>query len=542
MPQSWIVLIPPLAVLLVGSITKRIKIALLTGIFSAAAIACNFSFSDTVKLSLLRIWNETGIGDLISWSGYFRNLYIFAFLIMVGILIALMTHSGGIPAYAAFLRRRIHSAAQAEQASLLLSCCFIIDDYFNSLAVGSIMHPLTDLFRIPRVKLAFLIDAMSAPLCILVPITSWVAIVTMQLENSGISTQLAQQPLIASDPFQVYLYTIPYIFYSFIVMASAYFIVRTRISYGLMHKHEEIAQNNGKLFGNKPALKHAISFPNNHRGSLWDFLFPTLSLAGTVIITLLITGDATILGGQRCLFQAITHADIFLSLFMGSLVATTLTACFLLFRKKISSGQLPQIMSEGLYLMFNTVAVLILAWAFSTLLKDDIQTGFYVAHKLMGTVPISLAPVILFLITAITSLITGSSWGTIAIMIPFAIPMLITLLDITIPTTIAQVPTLLPALGAIISGAVLGDHLSMLSDTTLMSSVSSGSYHADHINAQLPYLLPIGLATATAFLLVGFLSAYNPCIAIAISLGSGLILSFSILSICNRIRQQRLPH
>jgi len=539
MPQSWIVLIPPLAVLLVGSLTKRIKIALLTGIFSAAYIATNFSFISAFQLGLIRIWNETGIGDLLAWSEYFRNLYIFAFLLLLGILIALMTYSGGIPAYAAFLRRRIHSTDQAERASLLLSCCFIIDDYFNSLAVGSIMHPLTDLFRIPRIKLAFLIDAMSAPLCILVPITSWVAIVTMQLENGGISTELSQNPLIISDPFQVYLYTIPYIFYSFIVMASAYFIVKKRISFGLMYHQETIAQNSGNLFGNKPPLKHAISFPDNHRGSLWDFLFPTIILAGTVILMLLYTGDASLFCGQRSLLQAITHADIFFSLFMASILASVLTAGFLLIRKKITMGQLPRIISEGIQLMFNTVLVLILAWAFSTLLKDDIQTGVYVAHKLMGTVHIQFAPVIFFLITAVTSLITGSSWGTIAIMIPFAIPMLITLLKVAIPTTIAMVPSLLPSLGAIISGAVIGDHLSMLSDTTLMSSVSSGSYHTDHIKAQFPYITAIGIATATAFLIAGFLVPYHPIISVALSLGIGMLISFTLLTLSNNFGKNK---
>jgi Na+/H+ antiporter NhaC len=280
-----------------------------------------------------------------------------------------------------------------------------------------------------------------------------------------------------------------------------------------MYQQEQIAQTSGNLFGNKPALKHAISFPDNHRGSLWDFLFPTTILASAVVIMLLYTGNATLLCGQRSISQAITHADIFLSLFVASTVATILTTCFLLFRKKIILAQLPWVAYEGFRLMFNVVAVLILAWAFSTLLKDDIQTGFYVAHKLMGTVHIPLAPIVFFLITALTSLIIGSSWGTIAIMIPFAIPMLTTLLKVPLPTTIEQVPSILPALGAIISGAVIGDHLS--------------------------YIIPIGVSTACAFLMVGLLSSYNPIIAIVTSLTVGIIMSFMLLMLGNRLRKNR---
>ena len=204
MSDTWLVLLPPLIVLGFALLSRNIITSLILGVLSAAFIATDFSPIATITKSAFQTWETLS---------YIDNVTLYIFLICMGILVSLLNSSGAAQAFGNVITRRLSNARSAESASMLLSLCLFIDDYLNSLTVGYVMHPLTDRFRIPRAKLAYLIDAMTAPLCILVPISSWMAWIVRQFEVSGISLDQVENPIILADPFYVYLNTLPYVFY-----------------------------------------------------------------------------------------------------------------------------------------------------------------------------------------------------------------------------------------------------------------------------------------------------------------------------------------
>jgi len=317
MAHSWLVLIPPLAVLIVSLIFKRIIPALIVGIISGTYIASYLSGKSPFSIAASYLWAQVEQDPLC----------IFIFLLILGTLIALMNIPGGTHAYAHAIQKKLKSKKSTETASILLSFCFLIDDFFSALTVGSIMRPLTDKFGIPRAKLAFLLDAMAAPLVVLIPISSWIATLISQFEKAGISLQLHEKPLILADPFVTYLTVIPFIFYSFISITATIFIVRKRISFGPMAQQEETAEKSGNLFGGKTPIQTHVERIEPRKGSLIDFLVPLFSLLGSTLGFLLYLGDFTGFGGTRGIAQAMLHSNIFLALCFGSLLALFFEYC-----------------------------------------------------------------------------------------------------------------------------------------------------------------------------------------------------------------------
>ncbi|MEX0672300.1 MAG: Na+/H+ antiporter NhaC family protein [Candidatus Babeliales bacterium] len=530
--QSWIVLIPPVITLIIAFISKKVKTSLVLGIFSAALITEKYSILQAIKKSILQTWKTSQIQNFLTGQGSIDTVYMFVFLIILGGLVALMNRTGGACAYGSIIKKKLKDARTTETASLLLSLTLFIDDYLNTLTVGCIMRPLTDTFKIPRVKLAFLIDAMAAPLVILMPVSSWVAVITGQLNQSGVSDNLADNPVIFADPFYTYVLIIPFVFYSFIIIGTCWFVVRRRISFGLMGHHESIAQKTGNLFGGKEAVSDRICPIDTNDGNLLDFFFPIITLVLTVIMGLQYSGKSIIFGGPNNLFKAFQAGSIFPVLFWAGFITLALSLAIALIRKKIPYQSSINILIEGFMLMAPSILILLLAWSFSGLLKD-LNTGQYIAHLLIGSLRGAWLPFIFFVTSAIISITIGSSWGTVAIMIPLVIPMLIEFFGVPIPTTIPNLPLFLPSLGAILSGAVAGDHVSPISDTTIMSSTSSGSHHLDHVRTQWGYAIPAFIGTAVAFIVGGFTTDWLILRSLALSLGSGLITCFAILLILN---------
>ena len=319
MLNSWIVLIPPLLVLAIAFTTKQILWALAFGILSAGYIAGQFSLESGVKIIGVNLLDQLT----------YNNFYIFAFLTALGILITLMSHTGGTAAYGNIIRGYIKNKQSAQFACMLLSLLLIFDDFFSSITTGCIMRPLTDRFKIPRIKLAYLIDSMAAPLVIAIPISSWTATLTMQLSKAGISTNLSEPQLIYGDPFFAYVESIPFIFYSFLILLSTFFIVQQRISYGMMYEQEKIAEETGNLFGGKKPKESNILYCPNKTGSLLDFILPIVFLLGISFLILLYTGGYYLLGGHYTLLVALRETDIFYALCFGSISA--LAASIILF-------------------------------------------------------------------------------------------------------------------------------------------------------------------------------------------------------------------
>jgi len=255
MTNSWLVLTPPIIVLVLAFITKKLNPSLLTGIICAALIATDFNIIGGAKLAGTRLWER--LIDL-------DSIFTYSFLIMLGIVVVLVGRSGGAAAFARVAAKKLRSAKMAETSSILLSFSLFIDDYLSNTTVGYVMRPLTDSFKVARVKLAFLVHSIATPLVVLAPISGWSAMITSSLDTSGVA-----------DPFFVYIRSIPFIFYSFLMLISVWFIVRRKISFGPMRAHEAIAQKTGNLMGGKEDNAHSIDGKQRVKGTLADLFCAT---------------------------------------------------------------------------------------------------------------------------------------------------------------------------------------------------------------------------------------------------------------------------
>lgn len=525
MQDTWIVLLPPIIVLASAFISRDIIISLIVGIVSAAFIATDFSPYKTALLTIESCKDQLYDID---------NIFLFAFLFIVGIIVSLIGATGGAHAFGERLTKKITSSCGVQKTALMVPFLLFIDDYLNCLTVGHVMHPLTDKFKVPRAKLAFFIDSMTAPLAIITPISSWAGTIISQFELSGITFSAEENPIVLTEAFSAYLKVIPFTFYSFIIMGTAWFIVYRKISFGTMQKHEQIAIETGNTFGGKKPTKEQSSNLNNGKTSILDMFLPIATLVGLVFIAILYLGNHWLFGGSLgfiAAFQA--KYNIFLVLFLASTASLLISLSFALIRNKLQANSIPGVIANGIKIMWIAVLTVLLAWAFSFLLREHLHTGNYLANILLGKIHIVMLPLMLFITTSFVSVLTGSAWGAIAIMIPIAIPIVLTFLKVQTPIPVEQVGFLFPCLGAVLSGSAAGDHISPISDTTIMSSTSSGSYHIDHVKTQIEYSWPALLGTAISFLISGILAKYSPIAAIFISLIGGLGITFGILTLLN---------
>lgn len=536
---TWIIILPPVITIALAMMTRKVRLSLIAGIVSAASIATNFSIIDTAKMSVTKLWQMTELQSLSSWDSFWSNysLFICIFLLALGAIIVLINQTGAAKSYSNMFKEKVKSKKDAESYSLLFSFLLFIDDYVSILTTGLIMKPLTDKFRVPRVKLAFLLDAMAASLCAISPISSWFAATIGPLRKTGVTDIVTKGTTIATDTFWVFLNTVPFTFYSIIIVASAIFIVRKQISFGLMKKHEKTAEESGNLFGGKSSPEkerrglNEISCGNSC--SIVDFAFPIVTLVVLVLGVLLYSGNFYLFGGTNPFTKALQDAEISIALFSSSTLTLIFSILYYVLRKKLRVSEIPSVIANGIKLMFPSVTILVLAWTFGEILKSDLQTGQYLAEVLVGLINIKLIPVMFFLASLLTAFTTGSAWGTMAIFIPIGIQMILSFMQISQPIAASSVPILFPLIGAIISGGIAGDHISPMSDTTIMSSTSAGANHIDHVQTQITYAVPVIIASAAAFLSAGLLMPYGRLISFSASAAIGITLSFTILKIRN---------
>ncbi|HKY69646.1 MAG TPA: Na+/H+ antiporter NhaC family protein [Gammaproteobacteria bacterium] len=514
-------LLPPILVLVIRLITRRVVSAIMIGIFAASFIATQGSLFDATVLSFGKLYNNLELNRLFGSEGLFGcwNILICFFLIVVGTIISAIRAAGGTQAYISFIKGYLHNKRAAEGASLVLSLFLFIDDYFSSLTVGATMQPIADQHKIPRVKLAFLIDALAAPLTVLCPLSTWAAAILGFLRDNGISETMGAGTLVLGKPLCVYFHILPYMFYSFLIMFAAWVIVQTRTSYGLMEKFELSAERKipheetlaSRMKGDN--IKHQLPH------SMIDFVVPIVFLTICVFIGLLYSGGWWLTGGERPLLEALPKANAAIALFVGGVLAFLSIFSFLIVRKRLLFQQIPGICYEGIRVMLPSIIILILAWALGDLLRNDLHTGRELAN-LMSSIHLSnvnLLPLAFFLCAFAMSSTIGSSWGTAAILFPIAIPMILTLTQNAPGIAADNLHILYPALGAILSGCMAGDHISPISDTTVMTSHSTHVKHMDHVSTQMGYTLPVVAATAFAFYLLSICASDAPYTAIVLS-------------------------
>ena len=526
MTNTWLVLLPTIIVLISAFTIKKLNISLGLGIASAALIATDFSIINIFPLIGTRFWGN--IADL-------NNIYLLSFIIILGILVALIAATGGAAAFADVVTKRTKNAQMAESSSIMLSFALFIDDYLSNLKVGYIMRPITDKFKIPRAKLAFLVHSMAGALVIITPFSNWGAFISGELKAAGITRDTNEIIRVLADPFFSYMKCIPFIFYSFLIIASVIFIVKRRISFGPMKKHEDIAEKNGNLFGGRTDVKSHELKTNHKNGSLADLIVPLASLIISIVVGFLYSGGYYLLGGTKGFVDALKNLDnAFIVVFIVGIISLTTSLLFALARKKIHTKEVPGILITGTKMMYEPVIMILLAWTLGSILGEDLKTGQYLAHILLGSISIKLIPVMLFITSAICGIATGTSWGTMMLLIPISVPMIIGLAQLNIPTTLDQIAILIPSLGAIFSGAVCGDHISPISETNIMASMSSGSTPVDHTYTQMPYAIPAIIGCIAAFLTAGYLIDYSWWVSSLGSIAIGLTISLGLLTLMNK--------
>ncbi len=535
---SFYSILPPVLVLVLGYLTKRVLWSLFSGLLLGAYIAkgadlleglsyCGYTVIKNLELehfkSLEAFWG--------SW-----NALICLFLIILGILITLIHHSGGAFAYKNMIRRYISSARGAEVSSLILSKILFIDDYFSSLTVGSVMRPATDSFKIPRAKLAFLVDSMAAPLAILCPVSSWVAAIIGFLKENGVHDSVSTTTRIICPPFEAYLSTLPYVFYSFILLIMAWFIVLGKISFGYMSKHETHAQKTGDLFYKNPPKSKSFENISFHQASVQDFTIPIGFLLVAIIMGLAYSGGWSIWSSSPSLVHALRNSSAALGLFSGGLVSLIFALFYFVILGKVSLKKIPSLFYKGTSLMLPSIGVLILAWSLGDILRNDLKTGHYLANLFVNSISIQYLPAVFFIASCLVSFALGSSWGSAAIMFPIAIEMLLGLKGVTTVAPIADLPLMFPLLGATLSGCVAGDHISPISDTTIMTATSTEMVHDEHVQTQMSYSLPIIIMTALSYYLVGALSLWSSFLSVLV-VGGVLILGMGIFYLLHKRRE-----
>ena len=547
---QWLVIVPPILLLLIAFFTHNILLSLLVGITSASLIAAQFSLTGAAYVLFEYCKRHVMGPDFFS---------LFGFLFVLGAIIALITHTGGSCAFSNILTKRIKSARASESTSLSLSLLLCVDDYLNSLTMGCLMRPLTDKFKVPRAKLAYLIDVMASPLAVLVPVSSWIAFIVKQLKDSGVRIgftkyvqhqfdfpggmfRIGHDVLVQADPFYTYVKSIPFIFYSFIVILTAWFVVRRRISYGPMAEQERIAKETGNLYGGKePRFKFTHEEPRTDKTYLSDFLVPILSLIICTLITIPYSGGYYLFGGTYTLLESLRKVDIFPVLLFASVFSFSISCILALIRKKIKIQHIPLFIARGIHLMYPSVIIVFCALVFSSLLDDKLHTGTYIAYLILPYINLHLLPFIIFVLTSLVAMGTGSSWGTIAIMIPISIPMLSTLSALPGPIPLKDIYILLPTIGAVISGSLAGAQLSPISDPVTMASTSSGAYQIDHVKTQFWYLVPVIIGTSISFIVAGYLPVNGTTLNGFVCMTIGLTISIGLTYLFNLLYKKRSP-
>ena len=470
-------LLPPLIAIILALITKEVYSSLFVGIVAGALLYSNGNMEAMLNTML---FNEDGgmiykLAD--SW-----NVGILVFLVLLGIMVALMNKVGGSAAFGIWASEHIKSRVGTQIATVVLGVLIFVDDYFNCLTVGSVMRPVTDRQKVSRAKLAYLIDATAAPVCIIAPVSSWAAAVTSSVpEDSNI------------NGFSMFLKTIPYNFYAFTTLLMMLLMIALKFEYGPMKKHELNAIQKNDLFTTEARpYGNADQEMKTPYGKVIDLVFPVILLIVFCIIGMVYTGG--FFDGVSFV-EAFADADASMGLVFGSLVAVIVTFCFYMVRGVLTFKEFTECIPEGFKAMVAPILILTMAWTLSGM--TGLLGAKYFVHDLVaasaGGIQMFL-PAIIFLVALFLAFSTGTSWGTFAILIP-------------IVCNVFEDPNsyemLVISISACLAGAVCGDHCSPISDTTIMASAGAHSDHVNHVSTQLPYALTAAAVSAVGYLIAG---------------------------------------
>lgn len=494
---TWVSVLPPVVAIALALITKEVYSSLFLGVLTGAVAYAGANFSGIVNRLV-----KDGIVASLSDS---YNMGILVFLVVLGMMVAMMNLSGGSKAFGQWARTKIKTRQGAEAATILLGILIFVDDYFNCLTVGSVMKPLTDEYRISRAKLAYLIDATAAPVCILAPISSWAAAVSGFVKGENGLT--------------VFIQAIPFNFYAILTIVMMFALVIMNFDYSKMAVYERNAIETGDLFTvrdeNAINAEKAEQVSGTH-GRVIDLVFPVIVLIICCVISMVYTGGFF---SGTSFVHAFANCDAAASLSMGSMVALLISVIFYTVRGTISFRDCMSCIPEGFKSMVSPILVLTLAWSLKVM-TDGLGLAAFISNLVSGGILVSLFPAIIFLIACGLGIASGTSWGTFGILIPIALAITEAYPDMTIIV-----------ISACLAGGVCGDHCSPISDTTIMSSAGAACNHISHVETQMPYAMTVMCVSAVTYLVAGFTRSA------LISLPVGVILLIGTLFVIKRRTQ-----
>ena len=474
-------LLPPVIAIGLALITKEVFSSLFIGILSGALLYSNFSFTGTMDA----IINDGLISAAAGTAG------IFIFLVELGIIVALINKAGGSAAFGNWAKTHIKSRAGAIIATFILGVLIFVDDYFNCLTVGSVMRPVTDNKRVSRAKLAYIIDATAAPICMIAPISSWAAAVSSYATEEG-------------QGIMLFIKAIPYNFYSILTLVFIVALTLMKVDYGSMRIHELNAIENNDLYTCGDRAESAPVVPSS-RGKVIDLILPIVALVSVCVFALVYVGG--IFDGANFI-DAFSNTDATVALPWGGLVALVAIIVYMLARRVISFKESMDCVPQGFVAMVPAILIL----TFATALKNMttvLGAKYYVGHLMSGQAAAlgSLLPAIIFLVACVLAFATGTSWGTFGILIPIVAA-------IFEPTD----PLFIIGMSACLAGAVCGDHCSPISDTTIMSSAGAECNHINHVSTQIPYAITVAALSFVMFIIAGFVQNIFICLPLGIAL------------------------
>lgn len=455
-------LIPPVIAIGLALMTKEVYSSLFVGIVVGGFFYANFN----PELAVNHIF-ANGMITVLSDSW---NVGILIFLVMLGAMVSLMNKAGGSAAFGEWASKRIKSKVGAQLATVLLGVLIFVDDYFNCLTVGSVMRPVTDKHKISREKLAYLIDATAAPICIIAPISSWAAAVTGFVDGE--------------DGLSLFISAIPYNFYALLTIFMMIVAIFLKVEFGPMKDAEVLAE--------KAAAAQTVQGTNDKKGKVIDLVVPIAALIISCVIGMVYTGG--FFDGVDFI-TAFSNSDASFGLVLGSFAALIITLIFYLVRRILTINECMESIPEGFKAMVPAILILSFAWTLKAM-TDSLGAGDYVAALVAGSAAgfVSFLPAIIFVIAALLAFATGTSWGTFGILIPIVV-------DVFSQT---DYTLMIISISACMAGAVCGDHCSPISDTTIMASAGAECNHVNHVSTQLPYAIFVAAVSFVTYIIAGF--------------------------------------
>ena len=463
-------LIPPIIAIALALITKEVYYSLILGILVGGLLYSSFAFEATI----LHVFND-GIVASVTDS---YNMGILIFLIILGSMVCLMNKAGGSAAFGRWAKDHIKSRVGAQLASVLLGVLIFIDDYFNCLTVGSVMRPITDKHNISRAKLAYIIDATAAPICIIAPISSWAAAVAGFAEDG--------------QGFNLFLRAIPYNYYALLTIVMMVGMILMKAEFGPMAKYEKNAIEKGDLFSGSNPYAGAEDDAPEDKGRVLDLVLPVVVLIICCVIGMIYSGG--FFDGEGFI-TAFSNSDASVGLMLGSAFALVFTLVYYLIRRSMSFKEMMGCIPEGFKAMVPAIMILTFAWSLKNM-TDSLGAKFFVRDFVRSSASglQMILPLIVFAIGCLLAFATGTSWGTFGILIP-----------IVQNVFSMDNPMAIVCISACMAGAVCGDHCSPISDTTIMASAGAQCDHVNHVSTQLPYAITCAVVSGVTYLIAGIL-------------------------------------